>query len=255
MATYANPVAIGPIPEATFNEKSGVVEGPEGVWMHEDSGNAPYKLGLFNPSTAAVVQVFDLGIASGDYEDMTRSPRALWLMSNSAKTLTKICEPRLGQPWTPNIKVKNWIGWSKGVESVARDPVTGDFFLIQKYKDATGDPNLRDIVRIRAGEIAKPANLQAVVLGRLSFSGDDPSAMDISADGALILVNSISHIYVWERTAQETVFAAMQAAPTVLNSPPGDGNGEAACFLENGDKIGHVKERVDAIWYLRTRLT
>jgi len=115
------------------------------------------------------------------------------------------------------------------------DPRTGDLFIMSKSGTGTS-------VLYRAAAphqpTAEPRELE--VVARLQF-GEAPlqgarlvTGGDISADGSMLLVRTYTTAFVWHRSDNEDVAAALSGLPCLVFDPPFEVQGEAVGFARSG---------------------
>ncbi len=237
---------------------------PEFLWTHNDSGGTP-QVHLIGSDGSDHGQVTVSGCANTDWEDLasfTLAGKNYLLIAdtgdNDAKrpsvSLIIIPEPslpaagkRLEATVAPAWQIHfTYPGGPRDCESVAVDSKAGKILLISKR---TKPPEVYELP-LRPTKTEASIPLSAVLIGNtavvsaaLPFMpyGNQPTGLDISADGQLAAVITYSEIFLFPRQPKETWAIALSRRPTAL--PPHHlKQAEAVALAKNGETVFAISE-------------
>ncbi len=265
-ATEFLPVAERPkIQSPEINEASGLAispTDPEFMWVINDSGGTP-DLHLVGTDGTDRGKVTLKGVKNIDWEDLASfklDGKSYLLVAdcgdNGAKRQTGflhiIREPALpaagkslagtvAPAWQIEFR---YPGGPRDCESVAVDAQAGKILLISKRTDP---PEVYELPLRASGKkgvlTAQPIVRTAVNSpgGSLIPFSNQPTGLDISADGSLAAVVTYSSVFVFPRSPGETWAEAFSKKPTVL--PPHKlGQAESVAWSKDGKSIFTVAE-------------
>lgn len=249
----------GTLQDPALVEVSGIAastRNPSTLWAHNDSGDTA-RLFAISESGAARITYTLSGATANDWEDIalgrgpvagtsylyvgdigdnsgTRPNVAVYRVTepavtgNAAQTLTGVAKLTLQYPDGP-----------KDSEALLVDPRSGEIYLVQK--SGTGGP---------VGIYRAPANLAAGSTTVLSRAGtlnlpagiaNAVTSADISPDGNAIVVRTYGGVRLWNRATDQTLVAAIGAAPC-QGPVPVESQGEAVGFRSDGRAYYTVSE-------------
>ncbi len=257
---HTPPVARGRVTESAIDEASGLVasRSQAGVlWVHNDSGDSPRVFALSDEGRLA--GTFSVtGASAFDWEDIAIARRGeVWdlLVGDLGDNATaradvvvyRFEEPRIvaGAPPTvrataaaTTLRFRYGDGAAHDAEALAVDPRGGDLYVVTKE---TRRPAV--IFRARApfdsGGVLE--RVGEVDVGAGHGKGHRVTAADVSADGRWILLRTYLKLLLFERREGEQVATALGRAPCEL-PPPGEPQGEAAAFSQDGRGVFTTSE-------------
>lgn len=235
---------------------------PEFLWTHNDSGGTP-QVHLIGSDGSDHGQVTVSGCVNTDWEDIasfTLAGKNYLLIAdtgdNDAKrpsvSLIIIPEPSLPEAgkrleatvasaWQIHF---TYPGGPRDCESVAVDSKAGKILLISKR---TKPP---EVYELPLNPPKSNTPLSAVLLGNtavvsatLPFMpyGNQPTGLDISADGQVAAVITYSEIFLFPRQPNETWASALSRRPTALQ-PHHLKQAEAVALAKNGETVFAISE-------------
>ncbi|MCB9706469.1 MAG: hypothetical protein H6711_31775 [Myxococcales bacterium] len=254
--TFANPVALGEVREASLDELSGLAlsRRQAGVlWTHNDSGARP-ELYALSPAGELLAVVEVDGAAAVDWEDLAIGPGPeagrdyLYigdLGDNRRRrhevTVYRIPEPTLTGAGEGPLRLRSapaeaivlhYPGGPENAEALLVDPIDGGIYVVTKR---VGEAALH---RAREGSLERIAAIDA---GRQALV----TAGEISADGRWIALRTYNHAYLWRRAPGEAIADALARAPCPVHAPR-EPQGEAIAFDPAGGRLLSVSERAEA---------
>jgi hypothetical protein len=235
---------------------------PKFMWIVNDSGGSP-ELHLAGTDGSNRGKVMVKGVKNIDWEDLasfTLGGKPYLLVAdtgdNSAKRGTRlfyiIREPALpvaGKSLAGSVSPAwqiqfRYAGGPRDCESVAVDPKAGKILFISKR---SSPPELYELPLKAAkdGEIQTARPICPVVVdspgGSLLPFTNQPTGLDLSADGSLAAVVTYYGVFLFPRAAADTWAQAFSKKPVVL-PPHRLGQAESVAFSKDGKTIFAVSE-------------
>ncbi len=119
-------------------------------------------------------------------------------------------------------------------EALMIDPLTGDLFIVNKEDTGQSTTNTASLYRATRAQLDGGAPVTLSKMRTIAFSGfRNVSAGDISFDGRLITMRRNGRVWVWNRSASQTVSDALAVAGSNVGSPI-EANGEGLGFHPTG---------------------
>ena len=244
------------VEESAIDEASGVVMSSEhdGVlWVHNDSGDTPRMFAL--NSDGALLGIWSLSTVAKDWEDLAYGydealgTHALYIgdVGDNASarpdiTVHIVPEPLVNQDTEAGTQsIENFssmtLTYPEGVahncETVMRDPLTGDLYLVVKSGDGKS-PVFRKAAPHTDGSEVELEWVADLVFGSAPLSGSaSTTAGAFSPNGDKILIRTYSHAYMWTRSDGQSVAEALSGPPCDVHAPD-EPQGEAICFSADG---------------------
>jgi hypothetical protein len=255
----ADPAVRCTLDDPRLAEVSGLVEGPEGLQVVNDSGNPSTVFRL--DDDCAVVGLRAVPIDGRDVEDLAQRPDGtLWIadIGDNGRRRDSVAILRLGcgRPPAPQPRsaacgnggeVVTRLAYPDGAHDAESLLVPADGRPVIVTKDLGGrsgiyvadeplgeDPALTPRPLRRAGEVVVPGEA-LTSLGAGSYTGGA-----ISADGRVVALRTYTDAWLWAAprgtATAEDVVAAVQGPP-VRVPLPGEVQGEAVAFTPDGSLL------------------
>jgi hypothetical protein len=260
------PVAKRPVIQSpAIREASGLAvspTNPDFMWVINDSGATPdiHLVGIDGTDRGKVTLK---GVKNIDWEDLasfTLDGKPYLLIAdtgdNSAKRESRafhiVREPELpaaGKNLAGNVVPAWWIpfryeGGPRDCESVAVDAKTGRILFISKR---TAPPELYELPLrppVKKGiPTARPIGRTSVISpgGNLVAFSNQPTGLDITADGSLAAVITYRGVFLFPRSSAESWAEAFARKPVAL-PPHLLGQAESVAFSTDGNTIFAISE-------------
>lgn len=264
----AAPTPAPPQPRCTFtderlDEVSGLADGPDGLSVVNDSGNAPVVYALADDCGVGEETAFRRG---ADVEDLARAPDGtLWIadVGDNRRTRSQVAVVRV-LPGGEQLRTP--LVYGDGPHDAETLLVAGDGRPVIVTKDVGGrsgvytTPAPLPPVTLPDGDPPTLARVAEVALppSRTPNGGADPSAAlfggglltggAVSADGRVAALRTYTDAWLYPVTATGTadgLVAALRGAPVQVPLP-GEPQGEAIAFTADGTLLsaGESPERV-----------
>jgi hypothetical protein len=239
-------VQVGTLTSSALNEVSGVVGSrslADTLWVHNDAGDSARFFAISTAGSLLATYSLD-GATAIDWEDNAIGPQPgggnyLYLgdigdndLVRPSVVVYRVTEPTVAADTT--IAAGNYDqatlvfpgGVAKNSESMFVDPWTGDLVLVTKVPSG-------QVFSAPASAFGGPTTT-LTSLGTLSVPLNQPSAADISPNGAYILVRDRSTTaYLFERSAGQSVWDAM-SGPAISVTLRTETQGEAIGWAADG---------------------
>lgn len=253
----APPKQVGKLDARQLGEASGLVlsrANPGVMWLHNDSGDGPNVFAV-GPDGSVRCRYRLEGAGAEDWEDIAIGPGPkqgkdyLYIAdtgNNNAHSggprksvqLYRIEEPKVhGSDSKVNLKKVDTFDFvypdsAHDVESLLIDPVDGCAYVFTKR-----DPRSR-VYRLTLDKLGKQQTAQ--FMGELTVTM--LVAADITAAGDQILIKNYNTIWHWRRPPGQTLWQALQQAPTEVKGYQIEPQGEALAFSRDGKSFYTVSE-------------
>lgn len=276
-ACGAEPREIGRIDDVRLNEVSGVVESrrdPRVLFVHNDSGDSPRFFAIDRRGQVRAELVLDTVPLLIDAEDITigAGPGGadyIYLgdtgnnfasfgvgIPRRKAVIYRIPEPEIpsGAHGTKLVVSESFpivFTFPEGacdVEAFFIDPWSGDLYLVGKRPDGHSQ-----ILTASAAQLAAGGG-ELRLLGTLRFglpplAGNSmPTSASISRDGTKILIRTYSEVWLFTRSAGESVVSALTRPPRALPAPR-ERQGEAIGFVDHDQAFVTVSEGIKPVVY------
>jgi hypothetical protein len=247
---YEGPTRSDLVPDSRIDEASGLVRSVSfsgSYWTHNDSGDAPRIFLLTqNGSTLATYTVH--GAEHRDWEDIAigRGPLSgknyLYIADTGdnrsiypTSRIYRIPEPEsLGNiTSTAEIIEFQFPNGPLDAETLLSDPLTGDLYILSKRLSPTR------VFRLRYPHSTTQITT-AEYIGNLPFIG--ATGGDISPDGRQILIKTLDTVFMWTRSADETISKAFSRVPQRLPYQQ-EAQGEAIGWSNDAQHYVTLSER------------
>lgn len=223
------------------------------LWAHNDSGDSA-RLHLIDADTGADLGSWMLqGAGAFDWEDMAISTDSegghqLWAADfgdnfriRSDIRVYRTVEPTdVGTPGPLDAEtfIFTYPDGATDAESLFIDPDTGDLIIISKSWDDSP-------TSIYRGPAMTPPDTPTELekIGEVDLTGFHPlaTAADITADGRVIALRTISEVLLWDRPPDSDIGGAMSGPPCVAPTAA-EPQGEAIAFLPDGSGYVTISE-------------
>jgi hypothetical protein len=119
-------------------------------------------------------------------------------------------------------------------EALMIDPLTGDLFIVTKEDTGQSTTVNGALYRATRAQLDSGASVTLTKMREIAFSGfRNVSAGDISFDGRLITMRRNARVWMWNRSASQTVSDALAVAGSNVGTPT-EANGEGIGFHPTG---------------------
>jgi hypothetical protein len=268
----------GTVTDPAIDEASGIAASranPGQWWVHNDSGDSA-RFFLID-GTAKLTATVDVdGATAHDWEDIAVGPPrsgsgagSVYLadigdngaMKPNGDTRPDIQVYRATEPVVPKGAAPTTLhvtadeltftypDGGHDAETFMVDPVTGDLFIVTKNWSLLGRSSIyRAPAGLKAGTTTVLQKLGDVKLPRATLV----TGGDISSDGSVVALRSYTAVRLYQRTAGQSVAAALGSKPCT-GPRPREKQGEATGFAVDGGSYATISEGTDPVLHLTGR--
>lgn len=265
---------IGTVTASSVLETSGLVASrrhPGGLWVHNDSGDSARLYGL-KENGVLHTQVDLSGTEAIDFEDIAfgRDPFGVPVIvladiGDNAKQREDVILHQFEEPdWgTPNSTQQvtsissftlRYPDGAHDAETLLFDPWTESFFIVTK--SLSGESHLYGITAAALGQQNVLEKIGTLQFGSPPLAGGTTvTAGDIGPNGHYIALRTYTHIFVWKRDHNTSLWTALQREPCVVY-PEAEPQGEALGFAAEGVNLFSISEgRDQPVYHYKTTAT
>lgn len=263
---------MGRLRDVQLNEISGVVEStknPQVLFVHNDSGDSPRFFAIDRQGELLAELTLETVPILIDAEDIAIGPGpgggSFVYLGDTGNNFAsfgvgiprrKAVLYRVAEPEVPSAArglevplrdafpiVLSFPRGARDVEAFFVDPVSGELFIITKQADGHSQLLVASAAQLAGG------GGQLTFLGELRFGQPPlpgspmPTSAAISRDGSTILVRTYSSVFLFSRSAGESVLSALSRAPVAYPSPS-EPQGEAIAFVDRDSSFLTISEGV-----------
>lgn len=258
---------VGKVQTKSLNEISGIVASRKNrgvLWVHNDSGNSAMIYAL-NTEGNLLQTCRVKGAHNRDWEDIAIGPGPdkkldyLYIgdigdnnARRSSIIIYRVPEPKVdpNSPQTemeivPAEKIEMvYPDKPKDAETLMVDPDNGDIYIVSKreifcrvFRAASADLTQKLVHLSQVG----------ILSWTLAVGGD------ISPDGRLVIIRSLSHASIWDRQKDQPLWKVFTQTPLNIKLMP-EPQGEAICFDAEGHGFFTTSEKAHQPIYYYARL-
>ncbi len=248
---------IGHVDDSAATELSGLVASrtQAGVlWTHNDSGDSARVIGIrLDGRSLGSFPV--TGAQAQDWEDIATGPgrtagRAYLyagdigdnLEQRSTIVVYRFPEPDVRPGPHPTARATpltlRYPDGSHDAEALLVDPLSGDLAVVTKRLDGNAGVYVARADSLRTGP---PISLRRSARIELGF-GRTVTAGDVSSDGRTVALRSYDRLFVWRRSAGESLARTLGRRPCASPTVLAEGQGEALALVQGGGAALTVTE-------------
>ncbi len=259
-----------------ITESSGLARGHEesSIWTHNDGANIGEESGdphiyELDPERGNIIRKVRLPVVNDDWEDISsyrEGGKTYLLLASTGDnngirdqySIHQFVEPYPEAETITNVKTLKYSfsdGISRDIESIAYDPGTKKIVLITKRESPPsvytlpmafdGNKVLHPELVGKIDVFIKPKFIDRILHPFVGKYTNQPTSLDISKDGRIIVICTYKHIYVWERDVRDSLIKTLSTNATIKNI----GVDQFEGVLVLGNKIYYTAEGSEDLYH------